>query len=53
MESWAEKVECEVVELWKRLEQLNVKIKNLEHENELANQQKTSSSHSLKMEQLQ
>jgi hypothetical protein len=53
MESWAEKVECEVVELWKQLEQLNVKVKNLEDENELASQQKASSSHSSKLEQLQ
>jgi hypothetical protein len=52
MESRAKKVECEVVELWKQLEQLNVRVKNLEHENELASQQKKLSSHSLKMEQL-
>jgi hypothetical protein len=35
------------------LEQLNAKVKSLEHGNELVAQQETLSSHSLKMEQLQ
>jgi hypothetical protein len=49
MESWANKVECEAVELQK---QLDAKVKSLGCENELAVEQEALSSHSLKMEQL-
>ncbi len=41
--------ECEVVELQEQLEQLNVKVKSLEHGNELASQQEALSSYSSKI----
>jgi TolA-binding protein len=50
MESQAKKVKCEALELREQLKQLNVRVKSLEHGNELTSQQEALSSHSLKME---
>jgi hypothetical protein len=38
MESHAKKAKCEAFELREQLEQLNVKVKSLEHGNELIGQ---------------